>query len=1449
MMHRASRFVPLAVGLVLLALLFGFRVQIVAVGLQAFLARGDEHPGLRFSVGAIKGSYLSSLEIQDFSAIAEDEAAGLRALNCKRAVFHYSLPALWTGLDSFLAGMTVELDGLHLDIRADPPAGEPSSRLHVDAVRSLPLPGILPRVRAGDTTVRVVAGQYETTLEGLSLLIGPPASGQGRQPIQLTVGQASLVDRENVKKWSDLAVLIHYSARDICVESLLVDGFQYIESACFDLADIDKGRLSWELDLNIFDGRLVAAGRMDGRYLDLKLSGRELDLDQIDSSAGFRQQVTGRLSIQSDIRFNIDIPVDMTGTMRLQVRDGRVGDLVVDRVELEAAAAEQRFSLQRLIARAGNEAIEIVSTSLPLAAILSGNLREALAQGNGLFAVHVEDLSSLLTAANIRSPLPEDSPPVSLSGRGEIRDGTIELEEFQVIFDENAVTVADAAVPAAALLLWDPFRLLSEVRGDCTLHSANMPALVRLAYGRTAGLPLKVPAHLLDLAGRLDKGRITLSPGRLHAASADIELARGLFILPAAGESVGKTSVDAALKVEIRDLNSLAAIFALPELGGALTGHLDISGPLESPAGTMDIAATNLARPGLELGNLQMRATAAAGLLTVEMMELRNGADRLHGTAVISLAEQQIRNLDLDLWANEASVYLESLLPGDLKIRGKMEASLSASGPLSAPETVWNVTLDDGGLNGIEVNQARVSMHGTGRKLRVNSADFALADGGLSGTGSLDWEPGWRRFAVRLDSLVLHRKEAGLELAHPASFTYEAGKRLQVEKLLLTGRSGTVEADGLWLWSGESNLRIRTTDLAGKDWFDLLVADRVFFDGASIELNLSGDRAEPRITATGTVAGLAGLNAPFAFNGDIDLASTKYGIDIRRFDWRAAAEQGFVRVRGQIPLNPLADKPFLEEEFSLEASFELPELAAVASLLPEKSISGGSLQGALVLRGRWQNPVGSLQLTGSRLSLPGVSALGAPGLFDLHCQLTALEDRISVKAFRLASPEMSVDVSGQWFAPLFAAGILRGERPDYTDTMLDLNGRLAVSDVSWAATGMTSVRRLAGRLELNAAVTGTPGKPEVNGLARLSEGELRTSYGMPTIRAINMEARIDPREVRITSLQGELGGALFSLSGTVREYLFGSPQVDLVFSGSNLLLYRDAGMKFRGDTALEIHGPLDRLAISGDVVVTDGHYVRNVDWFSSFRGTGQPESRINLQGITFIEPPLNKASLQIRVESAQGVRIKNNMIDGAVRPALVLSGTGENPYLVGTVYLEPTKIKMPAGRITVQSGLINFPEEDPERPLVDLTGESRIMGYDISVQAEGSIYEPIITLSSSPPLPDDELLLLLLTGKTPKTAEGPVAGQRGGSRVAMYIGRNLLTKWFGSGFAESDESVLDRFDLEIGRGLSRLGEETIDARFRLTDKLFTEDDILFITAEKDIYDAFNSGIKLVFRFQ
>jgi translocation and assembly module TamB len=240
---------------------------------------------------------------------------------------------------------------------------------------------------------------------------------------------------------------------------------------------------------------------------------------------------------------------------------------------------------------------------------------------------------------------------------------------------------------------------------------------------------------------------------------------------------------------------------------------------------------------------------------------------------------------------------------------------------------------------------------------------------------------------------------------------------------------------------------------------------------------------------------------------------------------------------------------------------------------------------------------------------------------------------------------------------------------------------------------------------------------------------------------------------------------------------------------------------------------------------------------------------MGLQLFSIRQPPLSDMVFDVRLTSKNPFTIRNNLVRGAVRPELKLIGTGKFPVLAGEVYVDPTRLSLPAGSLVFEPGVIRFDPNRPDRPTLDMVGTSKMLGYDITMLVEGPFDEPVVTLSSVPPLSNQELLLLLLTGQQPNSADDAQASQRQNMNVAVFLGKDLMARWFGSDSVEAGESIMDRFEVGIGRAVTRSGEETIDAQFRIADGVLRDGDKLYLTGEKDIFDFYNAGIKIVFRFK
>jgi translocation and assembly module TamB len=271
--------------------------------------------------------------------------------------------------------------------------------------------------------------------------------------------------------------------------------------------------------------------------------------------------------------------------------------------------------------------------------------------------------------------------------------------------------------------------------------------------------------------------------------------------------------------------------------------------------------------------------------------------------------------------------------------------------------------------------------------------------------------------------------------------------------------------------------------------------------------------------------------------------------------------------------------------------------------------------------------------------------------------------------------------------------------------------------------------------------------------------------------------------------------------------------------------------------------------VAGEMAVTDGHFRTYFDVLGALKGSEKPKSALGFQLFSIREPPFSNTGFDVRITSKHPFKVHNNLIKGAVRPDLRLSGSGEVPILTGTVYVDSTRLALPAGNVLFESGAIRFDKTRPDLPSLDLIGKSRMAGYDITVSVEGPYNAPVVTLSSVPPLSSEDLLLLVLTGRVPESTEGFTPSQRQQINVAVYLGRDLLARWFSRKMGETDESVFDRFELDVGRAMTREGEDTIDAQFRLAEGVFRDGATLYITAEKDVFDFYNAGMKIVFRFK
>lgn len=1074
---------------------------------------------------------------------------------------------------------------------------------------------------------------------------------------------------------------------------------------------------------------------------------------------------------------------------------------------------------------------------LPFTGMLQGELGVRFTPGKAAETL-TGDLHLALTDAAF-SGQPADS-----TINGQLAAGRLTIKEAAIRLGANALTITDAVVPLDRLAQ-APLALAAVADiGAFNLQLTDIPALYNLLdHADQHPMPVEnLPPHTLKLAASLHDRTITVHQGELHLAPSTVTLEDTRLTLPTPGKAWQETTLNAALRFSIADLARFSRLFRLPALTGSASGSATVSGSLRAPEGGLQLTATSFACRECPPGHLQLAVQADMETLTIRTLEFVSGTDRIELGGVFQRLSKTWQQASGRIALRNLAPYGSCLkLPAGTSGRLSVEFNKPASAKASLI-----ARLDHGNLGAFAVDQLRVAIAESATDQYTVTAHGKTQFVAAELTGRLDLR-NTSSATLLLQDMRLSGNERQLVLAKPARFAIARQNQpglAFLEPLSLTGKTETIVLRGSFNDEGANRLTLDAIGLDSRGWLSAAASQPTFFSGGEIHAALTGTLASPHLAVHGKVAQFESplLAAPLA--GLFSLQATTGGITIERFAWRDFRGPR-LNAKGVLPYDLLRQKP-LPSALGLEVTIDLPDLKGASDNGAGKQ-PRGNLQAALNLHGTWQQPLGRLRADFSQVLLPFLpEPLGTTPL-TARCDAQLADSRLTFQTLRVSAADFTLEAHGTWNGLIFPGDIPRNGVPPALPGTLDLRGTLKTADLGWLAAGQRSIRRLKGRLTGSFAVSGLAARPDLTGTMILAAGEVRLRANMPPLEALAGRLELDRQTIRLTGFTGRLGGAPFTASGKIVRQDAGF-LVDAVLEGQNVLLYRDEALKIRSDAALTLRGPLSRLTLGGDLWLTDARYTKNVNFLGLFRGPARHRAGAE-QLFSLTAPPWRDMAYQLRIHGRQPFLLQNNVARGVFRPHLFLRGTGELPLLTGEIYIDPSTITVPAGKITIASGLIRLLEQDPERPTVTISATSKLAGYEIAMLIQGTPDEPIVTLSSVPPLPEEELLLLVLTGKIPQTGRATRQQSTVGMNMALYLGKGLLAQWFAGDSAESDESILDRFELDIGRGITKSGDSTMEAQFRLADGVLLPADRLVLTSEKDIYDNFNAGIKIIFRFR
>lgn len=317
---------------------------------------------------------------------------------------------------------------------------------------------------------------------------------------------------------------------------------------------------------------------------------------------------------------------------------------------------------------------------------------------------------------------------------------------------------------------------------------------------------------------------------------------------------------------------------------------------------------------------------------------------------------------------------------------------------------------------------------------------------------------------------------------------------------------------------------------------------------------------------------------------------------------------------------------------------------------------------------------------------------------------------------------------------------------------------------------------LTGPLTIAADARGTVADPQISGSLASDNLRLRSALTGTDISAIAARGRFSGPRLEVTSFSGRTGNdgrvtgsGSFDLSGIGTR----GPAIDLRIAAQR------AQVLATPDMAATVTGPLRIVSngvngtIAGRLRLTSGQWRLG-------RATAQetlPSIRtreINRRA-DIAMPRVAPTSWRYLIDAAAPNRIavRGLGLDSEWSADIRLRGTTRNPAIEGSAALVRGGYEFAGKRFALTRGRITFHGESPPDPRIDIGAEAIESGVTARVTVTGTSLRPEIRFSSTPALPEEELLSRLLFGTSINKISAPEALQLGAALASLRGGGGL----------------------------------------------------------------------------
>ncbi|MBW2054989.1 MAG: translocation/assembly module TamB domain-containing protein, partial [Deltaproteobacteria bacterium] len=822
--------------------------------------------------------------------------------------------------------------------------------------------------------------------------------------------------------------------------------------------------------------------------------------------------------------------------------------------------------------------------------------------------------------------------------------------------------------------------------------------------------------------------------------------------------------------------------FIVSGVKGTMTCLMELKGTGVNPKTLMAESTLKLSASNLSAGEafspldayVNAQANMEKGRLTVHQLDARTGKTHFKVAANYDIASYKIA-ADFKFNTPDLTGVLSVF---GIKASGKMDIQGDLGGTITAP-------IAHAQLQGENLEFEQIKIGDAGVKIKFSQDMLSLDHGKIRNHNSSLDISGTVRIRDPITRDIL--KTPGLDIALKADALFIEDFVEGIKgKFTLNGHIFGDTAHPL----GRLNLKGEHVDVYTRKVQEVRLASD--FDGDRFNL----DPFEIVIAPGETIL----LHGWISLNKNYHLLLASEGISLKnlaplhlgdgntgKVSFRFQGQGGFEnpQIKGEVVLNELRfnDQPLQDERFQIEVKdltayisggrnvaldatyqFQTQDFSASAgfdntNLTPYLTIAGQSkLSGSIT---------GEIQATGNARSPDQIKGSATISGIEILSKKTLLLRANDVKAFlkdeEISIPGVRLDLYERGILDLKGTCKLNGD--------LDINahGNFPLEVISHLSEGFPNA---AGDMLLSIYMNGNLSQPYIRADAEIKNCGLTVPGLLQSMHDLNGSIRVTPEAIVLDNIRGMLDSGSFELFGAIDLKAFQPFRLDLKLKAHGLPLMIPDTLETRLNAELDIRGTPEKSVVSGDIQMIEGKYYKDMR-LDLAESLGKKSREQALPAPEIPWPFLKNMGLDITIRYKEPFIVDNNLALLALKPDLRIYGSVNHPLISGRAQVESGTVYFQKKEFTVKKGVFDFINPYKIEPAIDVQSQINIREWTVLLNISGTPDNLKFTLSSDPLETQENILSLLITGRTTQEL---ISEEDGLSRSSTKILADILAE-------------------------------------------------------------------------